>query len=143
MQDDTVEWCTFCRIVAKLEPAEILYEDDDVMVFRNRLRWVPVMLLVVPKVHRSQEELWRDLGPIARVAVEMGEQAEFHADPQTLVESRARQHGAGKIDHVHRKGVARAVPGRGDGEADGVYLMQFAGLGRIEFGFPLAEFHAQ
>ncbi len=74
MQEDPVTWCTFCRIVAKQEPAEILYEDDDVVVFRNRLRWVPVMLIVVPKVHRSQEELWRNLGPAAEVAVEMGEQ---------------------------------------------------------------------
>ncbi len=74
MQEDPVNWCTFCRIVAKQEPAEILYEDDDVLVFRNRLRWVPVMLLVVPKTHKSQEELWRNLGPAAKVAVEMGEQ---------------------------------------------------------------------
>ncbi|MBI2912670.1 MAG: histidine triad nucleotide-binding protein, partial [Chloroflexi bacterium] len=35
-------YCTFCEIVAGREPAEILYEDDEVMVFRNRLRWVPV-----------------------------------------------------------------------------------------------------
>ena len=65
--------CTFCRIVARQEPAEILYEDDDVLVFRNRLRWVPVMLLVVPKEHRSQEELWATaLERVAAVAVEMG-----------------------------------------------------------------------
>ena len=74
MQEDPANWCTFCRIVAKQESAEILHEDDDVVVFRNRLRWVPVMLVVVPRVHRSQEELWRDLGPAAKVAVEMGEQ---------------------------------------------------------------------
>lgn len=66
------EWCTFCRIVARQEPAEILYEDGEVLVFRNRLRWVPVMLLVVPKEHRSQEELWRALGRVGEVAVEMG-----------------------------------------------------------------------
>ncbi len=64
--------CTFCRIVNREEPAEVLYEDDGVLVFRNRLRWVPVMLLVVPKEHCSQEELWRDMGRVARVAVEMG-----------------------------------------------------------------------
>ena len=64
--------CTFCRIVAREEPAEILFEDDQVLVFRNRLRWVPVMLLVVPKEHRSQEELWRKLGRVGEVAVEMG-----------------------------------------------------------------------
>ena len=38
-------FCVFCEIVAGREPADILYETDDVMVFRNRLRWVPVMLL--------------------------------------------------------------------------------------------------
>jgi histidine triad (HIT) family protein len=67
-----VQWCTFCRIVAHEEPAEILFEDDDVMVFRNRLNWVPVMLLVVPKEHVSQEDLWGRMGRVAEVAVEMG-----------------------------------------------------------------------
>ena len=67
-----MEWCTFCRIVARQEPADILYEDDEVLVFRNRLRWVPVMLLVIPKEHRSQEELWSNLGRAGEVAIEMG-----------------------------------------------------------------------
>ena len=67
-----MEWCTFCRIVARQEPAEVLYEDDEVLVFRNRLRWVPVMLLVVPKAHLSQEELWQRPGRVGEVAVEMG-----------------------------------------------------------------------
>ncbi|MBI1885618.1 MAG: HIT domain-containing protein [Chloroflexi bacterium] len=66
-------YCTFCEIVARREPAEILYEDDEVMVFRNRLRWVPVMLLVVMKEHRSQEDLWRDMGRVGAVALEMGQ----------------------------------------------------------------------
>jgi histidine triad (HIT) family protein len=64
--------CTFCRIVAGTEPATVVYEDDEVLVFRNRLRWLPTMLLVVPKQHRTQEELWRDLGAVGRVAVQMG-----------------------------------------------------------------------
>jgi histidine triad (HIT) family protein len=68
-----VAYCTFCEIVAKREPAEILYEDDDVLVFRNRLRWVPVMLLAVPKAHVTQEELWRDLGHVGEVAIQMGQ----------------------------------------------------------------------
>ncbi len=66
------EWCTFCRIVAHKEPADILFEDDEVVVFRNRLRWVPVMLLVVPREHISQEELWRRPGRAGEVAVELG-----------------------------------------------------------------------
>ena len=64
--------CVFCEIVAGREPAEILYEDTDLVVFRNKLRWVPVMLLVVPKSHMGQEELWRDLGRVGSLAVEMG-----------------------------------------------------------------------
>jgi histidine triad (HIT) family protein len=66
-------YCTFCEIVAKREPVEILYEDDEVVVFRNRLRWAPVMLLVVPRQHISQEELWRDMGHAGEVAVKMGQ----------------------------------------------------------------------
>lgn len=66
--------CTFCDIVARREPAEVLYEDDEVMVFRNRLRWVPVMLLAVPKVHKTQLDLWREMGRVSEVAVRMGEE---------------------------------------------------------------------
>jgi len=66
--------CTFCEIIAHREPAEILFEDDDVIVFRNRLRWVPVMLLSVPKKHLTQGELWRDMGRVGAVAVQMGQQ---------------------------------------------------------------------
>jgi histidine triad (HIT) family protein len=66
------DWCTFCRIAAHQEPADILFEDEDVVVFRNRLRWVPVMLLAIPRVHKSQEQVWSDLGRVGQVAVEMG-----------------------------------------------------------------------
>ena len=67
-------YCTFCEIVAHRESAEVLYEDDEVMVFRNRLRWVPVMLLAVPKEHRTQAELWREMGRVGEVAVRMGQE---------------------------------------------------------------------
>lgn len=66
-------YCVFCQIIEKKEPAEILFEDDDVIVFRNRLRWVPVMLLSVPKKHMTQAELWRNLGRVGEIAVEMGQ----------------------------------------------------------------------
>lgn len=66
-------YCVFCEIIAGREPAEVLYQDDEVIVFRNRLRWVPVMLLSVPKKHLTQAELWADLGRVGQLAVEMGE----------------------------------------------------------------------
>jgi len=69
-----MQYCVFCDIVAKTEPAEILHEDDDVIVFRNRLNWVPVMLLATPKRHLSQGELWASeaMTNVARIAAEMG-----------------------------------------------------------------------
>ncbi len=67
-------YCTFCEIVARREPAEILYEDEEVIVFRNRLRWVPLMLLVMPKAHKTQAELWREMGRVGEIAVRMGQE---------------------------------------------------------------------
>lgn len=65
-------YCVFCEIVARREPAEILYESDSVIVIRNRLRWVPVMLLSMPKQHLAQAGLWRDMGEVGEAAVRMG-----------------------------------------------------------------------
>lgn len=42
------------------------------MVFRNRLRWVPVMLLAVPREHMAQSQLWSDAGRVGQMAYEMG-----------------------------------------------------------------------
>src|SRR6185437_12859859 len=66
-------YCVFCSIVAGREPANVLYEDDDVMVFQNVLRWVPVMLLAITKEHRTQTELWdNDIAKVGKVAAEFG-----------------------------------------------------------------------
>jgi histidine triad (HIT) family protein len=67
-------YCTFCQIVTHREAAEIVYEDEEVMVFRNRLHWVPIMLLVVPKTHKTQAELWREMGRVGEIAVRMGQE---------------------------------------------------------------------
>jgi histidine triad (HIT) family protein len=67
-------YCVFCEIVARTEPASIVYEDEHVVVFRNRLNWVPVMLLAVPREHVSQGELWTSelMAKVAKVAAEVG-----------------------------------------------------------------------
>ncbi len=67
-------YCTFCQIAAKQEPADILYETDEVMVFRNRLRWVPIMLLAMPKQHMTQAELWEDMGAVGAAAVKVAKE---------------------------------------------------------------------
>ena len=69
--------CDFCEILAGRLPRNIRYEDDDFVVFDNRLQWVPVMLLVVPRQHLTQTELWNSDSLISRIgplAVSMGEE---------------------------------------------------------------------
>lgn len=43
--------CIFCTIVAKETTADLVYEDDDVVAFRDVHPKYPVHLLVVPKLH--------------------------------------------------------------------------------------------
>src|ERR687888_1330205 len=43
--------CLFCRIVARESPADIEYEDDAVVAFRDIYPKAPVHVLIVPKRH--------------------------------------------------------------------------------------------
>ncbi len=69
--------CVFCRIVAGESDARWEQKDagKGAVCFHNQLRWERVMLLIVPPVHMTQEELWGGsaLYDVAGLAVEMGE----------------------------------------------------------------------
>ena len=68
-------YCVFCNIVAGREPANIVYQDDEIIVIQNVLRWVPVMLLAMTKVHTTQAELWENhIGQVGKIASEIGRQ---------------------------------------------------------------------
>jgi histidine triad (HIT) family protein len=43
--------CLFCKIAAGEIPAEKLYEDDDMLAFRDIAPQAPVHFLVIPKKH--------------------------------------------------------------------------------------------
>ena len=73
----TSQYCTFCQLVAGNLPMRKVYEDDEILVFHNQLNWVPVMLLIIPKVHMTQEEVWQSgdlLGRMGQKAVELGDE---------------------------------------------------------------------
>lgn len=91
-------FCVFCEIVAGREPADILLETDEVMVFRNRLRWVPTMLLAIPKRHMVQADLWRDMGPVGAAAVQV---AEEHCPGGYRLISNFGYDGMQSQDHAH------------------------------------------
>ncbi len=43
--------CTFCQIIDRKMPAEIVYEDEDLVVFWDIHPSAPVHLLIVPRIH--------------------------------------------------------------------------------------------
>jgi histidine triad (HIT) family protein len=43
--------CLFCRIVARQNPADIEYEDDAVLAFKDIYPKAPVHVLIIPKRH--------------------------------------------------------------------------------------------
>ena len=43
--------CLFCRIVARESPADVEYEDDHVLAFKDIYPKAPIHLLIVPKRH--------------------------------------------------------------------------------------------
>ena len=43
--------CLFCRILRREVPATIVYEDADVLAFKDIFPQAPVHLLLVPKLH--------------------------------------------------------------------------------------------
>ncbi len=45
--------CMFCRIVARQTPADIEYEDDAVLAFKDLYPKAPVHVLIIPKRHIS------------------------------------------------------------------------------------------
>ena len=46
-----MEDCVFCKIIRKEIPSEIVYEDDEIIAFRDIQPAAPIHILVIPKKH--------------------------------------------------------------------------------------------
>lgn len=46
-----MENCIFCKIVDKQIPASVVYEDDEMLCFKDINPSAPVHLLLIPKLH--------------------------------------------------------------------------------------------
>ena len=97
--------CLFCRIVAREAPAEIVYEDPEVVAFRDIHPQAPVHLLIVPKKHiRSVNDLAAAdapvLGELFQAAREMAQRLGISGDGYRLFVNVER--GGGQvIFHLH------------------------------------------
>lgn len=48
-----MEDCIFCKIINREIPADIVYEDEEIMSFRDINPAAPIHILVIPKKHIS------------------------------------------------------------------------------------------
>lgn len=97
--------CLFCKIIKKEIPAEIIYEDNDVISFLDIHPKAPFHCLIVPKKHipslrEIQEEEKFLLGAILLAAQKIAEEKEFSKRGYKLVFNVGR--GGGQvIEHLH------------------------------------------
>lgn len=74
-----VEECIFCQIIKGEAPAEFVYQDEEMVAFRDIHPKAPVHLLIVPKKHlprleEAGEEDQRLLGKMLLVAKKIAQE---------------------------------------------------------------------
>lgn len=79
--ENVMEDCIFCKIINKEIPSNIVYEDDEILAFRDIHPVAPVHVLVIPKKHiTSLVELEKEdeaiigkiYGAINKIAIQEG-----------------------------------------------------------------------
>ena len=96
--------CTFCKIVDKQQPSDIVYENDKVIAFRDINPSAPTHILIVSKKHiasiKDIEEKDQDLiGEIVYSAKKIAEDQKID-EGYKLVFNVGRK-GGQVIDHLH------------------------------------------
>ena len=97
--------CLFCRIVARQSPADIVYEDDAVLAFKDIYPKAPVHLLIVPKRHIASIAQLSDgdadlIGRCVLAARRLGETKGF-AEKGYRISVNTGPEGGQVVYHVH------------------------------------------
>ena len=97
--------CLFCQIVDKTQPADIVHEDDDILVFKDIAPKAPIHVLIVPKQHLDTVNNMEDthiplMGKLFATAKQLAAQWEIAEQGYRLTVNVGR--GGGQvIDHIH------------------------------------------
>ncbi len=97
--------CIFCEIIAKRVPAEFVYEDDEIVAFKDINPQAPIHILVVPRKHKAtllelEPEDAELVGKLILVANEVAKKFKVHERGFRLVFNCNREAGQ-SIYHVH------------------------------------------
>lgn len=97
--------CIFCAIVAGEIPGDIVYEDDDVVAFKDINPKAPVHVLIVPRRHiRSVNDITDAdaelVGHIFVVARKIAEETGIVETGYRIVSNNGPE-GGQEVDHLH------------------------------------------
>ena len=100
-----MEDCIFCKIINKEVPSTIVYEDEDVIAFKDIHPLTPVHILVIPKKHISslvdlKEEDEAVIGKIYTVINKIAKQ-EGILDKGFRVIVNCGEDGGQVVKHIH------------------------------------------
>jgi histidine triad (HIT) family protein len=99
------ENCIFCKIIDKEIPSTIVYEDDEILAFKDINPVAPVHILIIPKKHiptitdMSEDDLAL-IGRIHLVAGEIAKDAGIFDQGFRLVNN-CRSDGGQVVYHLH------------------------------------------
>jgi len=97
--------CLFCKIISKKIPAEIIYEDNEIIAFKDVHPLAPIHILIIPKRHitsvidltEGDTEL---MGKIILTAKKIADRLGISKDGYKLL-FRVGNYGGQEIDHIH------------------------------------------
>ena len=123
-----MENCIFCKIIAKQIPSEAIYEDEDLLAFKDIHPAAPVHFLIIPKLHMAsladaQPEHAELLGRMLELAPKLAQQqgcgvtknvdGSLTGGYKTLINS--GPNGGQEVYHLHMHVYGGARPWRGLG----------------------------
>ncbi|SEM60473.1 histidine triad nucleotide-binding protein [Halomonas caseinilytica] len=97
--------CLFCKIINREIPADIVYEDDDVLAFNDIDPKAPIHMLVVPKKHIAtlndiEEGDLALVGRLQYTAAHLAKEQGF-ADDGYRVVMNCNDQGGQTVYHIH------------------------------------------
>ena len=97
--------CLFCKIARKEIPATVVFEDAELMAFKDIFPQAPVHLLIIPKSHASglndlRPELAPVLGRIPFVAAALAKASGVSESGWRLI-SNVGEDGGQSVFHLH------------------------------------------
>lgn len=96
--------CLFCKIIKGEIPSEKVYEDDEILAFKDINPMAPVHILIIPKIHidgadKLNAENSAVVGKIFAVASKLAD--EYHLDNGFRIVTNVGEDGGQTVRHLH------------------------------------------